>query len=104
MKHQAVSLVDELRALADVVESAQLVAELLATGSLTDREATTRAPRLLVAVLAILHGRLRLLRKVALKEVDAKLVAGRHNARQAPVRRWEDPDVLLLTLAGRKKR
>ena len=99
----AVSLVDEHSALADVVESAQLIAELLATGGLSDCETTRRAPSLLVAVLAIFKGRLRLLRKVALQEVDSTLLVGRHNARQAPVRRGEDQYVLLPSRPRRRK-
>lgn len=96
-----VSLVDELDALADVVESAQLLAELLATSSLPDEDAISRAPRLLTSILAVASGRLRLLRQVALREVDPRHLRGRHNSRRE-VEVGEDHDLVLLPLLPRR--
>lgn len=96
-----VSLVDELDALADVVESAQLIAELLATGSLPDEDAVARAPRLVNSVLAFASGRIRLLRQAALREVDPRHLRGRHNSRRE-VELGEDHDVVLLPLLPRR--
>lgn len=100
----SVSLVDELDALADVIDSAQLVTELLANGGLPDGEAVARAPRMLEAVLAVASSRLRLLRKVILRQADPGLLRGRRNARQPPVQKWEDPDLLLDDAPRRKGR
>lgn len=90
-----VSLADELATLVDTLESAQLLAELLATGGLPDDEAVTRAPKMLEAALALIVGRVRLLRKVVVGSADVALIVGRRNTRDR-VAPGEDPDVILV--------
>ena len=101
MKTRLVSLVDELAALEDVIESAQLLAELLQNEHLPDAESRNKAPGLLVAVLGLAMGRVKLLRQVVLRQADSGLLVGRHNRRDR-VLKGEDPDVLLGT--SRRKR
>lgn len=98
-----ISLVDELDALAGVIESAQLLAELLATNGLPDDDSAKRAPRLLETVLAMAQGRIRLLRKVVLEEADVSLLLGRHN-RAFGNGSGDDPDVRLSASMLRRRR
>lgn len=89
-----VSLADELTTLADTLEGAQLLAELLATGGLPDDEVVTRAPKMLEAALALTVGRVRLLRKVVIEAADVALLEDRKNRARAR-RNDDDPDVLV---------
>lgn len=104
MKPAKVSLADELAALAEVLESAQLLAELLANHGLPDSDAEMRAPRMLEAVLAVAIGRVRLLRKVVVGAADVRLLVGRHN-KALPLSAGNDPDVHLpLSAPGAARR
>lgn len=94
MRTKLVSLTDELAALEDVIESAQLLAELIQNEHLPDMDSRSRAPGLLAAVLGLALGRVKLLRQVVLKQADSGLLVGRHKYRDR-VLRSEDPDVLL---------
>jgi hypothetical protein len=94
MAPSRVSLADELAELALVLESAEMLAELLDTGSLPDDDAASRAPRMLAALIELALHRVRLLRKVVLQQADVALLAGRRNKRDR-VAKGEDPDVLL---------
>lgn len=89
-----VSLADELAELAAVLESAQLIAELLDTHSMPDAESAARAPGMLAALLELTRSRMMLLRLVAMQQADASLLAGRRNQR-ARVAPGEDADVIL---------
>lgn len=89
-----VSLADELSTLADTLEGAQLLAEMLATDGLPDDEAVARAPKMLESALALAVGRVRLLRRVVVGSADVALIAGRRNTRDR-VTPGEDPDVIL---------
>ncbi len=93
-KSTSVSLAAELDELADVIESAQLLAELLATNALPHDDAVSRAPKMLESVLALAAGRVRLLRKVVVGAADAALIENRNN-RAFPAREGDDPDVVL---------
>ena len=79
MKTKTISLAAELADLATVLESAQLIAELLVNGDLPDDDAVNRAPKMLEAVLALAVGRVRLLRKVVIGAADAALIEHRNN-------------------------
>lgn len=89
-----VSLADELAELAAVLESAQLIAELLDNGGLPDDDTVARAPKMLEAVLTLAVGRVRLLRKVVIGAADAGLIEHRNN-RALSHREGDDPDVVL---------
>ncbi len=89
-----VSLADELAELASVLESAQLIAELLDTASMPDAESAARAPRMLAAVLELTRSRMLLLRQVVMQQADVSLLAGRRNQRDR-VAPGEDQDVIL---------
>jgi hypothetical protein len=91
---ESISLAHELAELASVLESAEMLAELLETGSLPDDDAASRAPRMLAAVIEIALHRVRLLRKVVMQQADVALLAGRRNKRDR-VAKGEVPDVLL---------
>jgi hypothetical protein len=90
----------ELDQLAEVLESAQLIAELLVDDAMPDAETAARAPRMLEAVLALAVGRVWLLRKVVVGAADAGLIVSRQN-RALPRLKRDDPDVVLPL---RKKR
>ena len=90
-----VSLADELAELAAVLESAEMLADLLATDSMPDEESMARTPRLLAAVIELALGRLRLLRQVVRQQLNPSVLAGRRNTRAPNVERWEDPDIVL---------
>ena len=94
MGPRRVSLADELATLADTLEGVQLLAELLATGALPDDEAATKVPEMLEAALALVVGRVRLLRKVVVGSADVALIVGRRNTRDR-VAPGEDLDVIL---------
>lgn len=94
MRAKLVSLTDELAALEDVLESAQLLAEMIQNDHLPDVDSRNRAPGLLAAVLGLALGRVMLLRQVVLRQADSRLLVGRHNHREQ-VSKGEDPDVLL---------
>lgn len=98
-----VSLADELATLADTLEGAQLLAELLATGALPDDEAVARAPMMLWAALALAIERVRLLRKVVIGAANIENVVARHN-RAGQRQRGDDPDVHLPPSAPRPAR
>jgi hypothetical protein len=89
-----VSLADELTELISVLESAEMLAELLENDALPDADAASRAPRMLAAVIEIALQRVRLLRKVVRQQADVSLLAGRRNKRDR-VAPGEDPDVLI---------
>lgn len=97
MRPVRVSLADELAGLADVLESAQLLAELLVTNAMPDEVTSARAPKMLEAVLALAVGRVRLLRKVVVGAADVEHLVGRHNRSIATVT-GDDPDVHLPQL------
>lgn len=103
MKARAISLAAELDGIADTLESAQLITDLLANDGLPDDDAVKRAPKLLRAVLTLAVGRVRLLRKVVIGAADAALIVHRNN-RALPHREGDDPDVVLPTSLGKKKR
>jgi hypothetical protein len=88
------SVADELAALTDVLESAQLLAELLDTKGLPDDDTTSRAPRMLVAVIGLAVDRLAQLRRAITQQGDVASLVNRRN-RRASVARGEDADVLL---------
>ena len=97
------NLADELAAIAEVLESAQLIAELLSTHAMPDQHTSERAPKMLEAVLALAVARVGLLRKVVVGAVDVQLLASRHNRalhRQA----GDDPDVQLPVSAHARRR
>lgn len=98
---KTISLVDELAALEDVIESAQMLAELLQNDHLPDLDSRERAPGMLAAVLGLAIGRVKLLRQVVLQQADSGLLVGRHNYRDR-VEQGEDPDVLLGAPQRRK--
>ena len=104
MKPKNVSLVDELAALGHVIESAEMLAEMLADSALPDVDAQSRAPKMLAAVLGMAKGRIELLRQVVLLQADPKLLVGRNNYRLGPVQRHEDPDIILGPQARARKR
>jgi hypothetical protein len=91
-----VSLADELAELAAVLESTQLIAELLDTHSMPDTESASRAPGMLAAVLELTRSRVTLLRQVVMQQADVSLLAGRRNQRDR-VAPGEDADVILPT-------
>ncbi len=93
-KGKTTSLADELAELASVLESAEMLAELLDTGGLPDGDTASRAPRMLAAVIELALHRVRLLRKVVLHQADVGLLVGRRNKRDR-IAKGEDPDVLL---------
>jgi len=93
-KGKSISLVAELAGIADTLESAQLIAELLVTNGLPDDDAVNRAPKMLEAVLSLAVERVRLLRKVVIGAADAALIEHRNN-RALPHREGDDPDVVL---------
>lgn len=103
MRATTVSLADELVELAHALESAQLIAELLATEGLPDTESRLRAPKMLEAVLALAIERVRLLRKVVIGSADVTVLVARHN-RAAERQRGDDPDVHLPVSAPRSAR
>lgn len=103
MRPKNVSLVDELAALGHVIESAEMLAEMLGNGEMPDRDAQTRAPKMLAAVLGLAKGRVELLRQVVLHQADPKLLVGRSNYRLGPVQRHEDPDIILGASSKRSK-
>ncbi len=103
MKGKTVSLAAELAGIADTLESAQLIAELLVNDALPDDDTVNRAPRMLEAVLSLAVGRVRLLRKVLIGAADAGLIEHRNN-RALPHREGDDPDVVLPPLPAKKKR
>lgn len=90
----AISLADELEGLADALEAAQLLAELMATNGLPDDDANSRAPKLLESVLSLAVGRVQLLRKVVAGTADVRLLLSRKN-RAVARHRGDDPDVLI---------
>ena len=96
-----VSLADELAELAAVLESAQLIAELLDNDAMPDAESAARAPGMLAAVLELTRSRMLLLRQVVIQQADVSLLAGRRNQRDhlAPC---EDADVILPAQQRRK--
>lgn len=94
VKTEKVSLADELAAIAEVLESAQLIAELLATNAMPDEYTSERAPKMLEAVLALAVARVRLLRKVVIGAADVRLLVGRNN-RAGVAHAGDDPDVHL---------
>ena len=96
-----VSLADELAELAAVLESAQLIAELLDNGAMPDAESASRAPRMLAAVLELTRSRMMLLRQVVMQEADVSLLAGRRNQRDR-VAPGEDQDVILPAMRRRR--
>lgn len=89
-----ISLADELAELADTLEAAQLIAELLVTNAMPDEESSTRAPKMLEAILSLAIGRVRLLRKAVVGGADFSLLVARHN-RVGATGRGDDPDVQL---------
>lgn len=104
MKPKTVSLVDELAALGDALESAEMLAEMMVNGALPDLDDQARAPRMLAAVLGMAKGRIELLRKVVLGQAESGLLVGRHNFRISPVHAHEDPDIILGVDAKKPKR
>ncbi len=102
-KAAAISLAAELAGIADTLESAQLITDVLANGALPDDDTVKRAPKLLQAVLTLAVGRVRLLRKVVIGAADAALIAHRNN-RALPHRKGDDPDVVLPRSLGKQKR
>ncbi len=103
MRPTKVSLAAELAAIADTLESAQLIAELLVNSGLPDDDTVKRAPRMLESVLALAVGRVRLLRKVVIGAADAGLLEHRNN-QALPRGEGDDPDVVLPPLPTKKKR
>lgn len=103
MSAAKVSLADELAELVHVLESAQLIAELLGTEGLPDADSTRRAPKMLEAVLALAIERVRLLRKVVIAAVGVENLVARHN-RAGERQRGDDPDVHLPPSAPRPAR
>lgn len=103
MKATKVSLADELAGVVHVLESAQLIAELLVTEGLPDTESRSRAPKILEAVLALAIERVRLLRKVVMGAVGVENLVARHN-RAGNRQRGDDPDVHLPASAPRSRR
>lgn len=109
MTAKSISLVNELLALEAVLESAELIATLLANEGLPNVDSQARAPLLVAGVLDMALGRVRLLRRVVAQQADPMLLAGRYNVRQGRVKAWEEPDVFLRGAAppkpkrGRKK-
>lgn len=101
MRTKLVSLTDELAAFEDVVEAAQLLAEMIQNDHLPDLDSRNRAPGLLAAVLGLVLGRVKLLRQVVLQQADSGLLVGRHNYRER-VQKREDPDILLGALQPKK--
>ena len=100
-----ISLVNELLGLEAVLESAELIADLLANHHLPDSESSARAPHLVAAVIDLALNRVRLLRRVVLQQADPLLLAGRYNTRRGPVEAWEEPDVFLKSKRhGKPKR
>ncbi len=95
MRPKTVSLVDELAALGAVIESAEMLAEMLVDGALPDGDAQSRAPKMLASVLGMAKGRIELVRQVVLHQADPKLLVGRCNYRVGPVQPHEDPDIIL---------
>lgn len=89
-----VSLAHELSELVSVLESAEMLAELLENDGLPDDDAASRAPRMLAAVIEIALQRVRLLRNVGLQQADVALLLGRRNKRDR-VTKTDDPDVLI---------
>ena len=89
-----ISLADELAELAAVLESAQLIAELLDNGAMPDAESAARAPGMLAAVLELTRSRMMLLRQVVIQQADVSLLVGRRNQRDR-VAPGEDADVIL---------
>lgn len=89
-----VSLASELAELVEVLESAQLIAELMATDAMPTVETSERAPSMVGAVLALAVARVRLLRKVVVGAADIELLVARHN-RALPHREGDEPDVVL---------
>ena len=77
-----------------MLESAQLIAELLDTQSMPDAESAARAPGMLAAVLELTRSRKLLLRYVVMLQADVSLLAGRRNQRDR-VALGEDADVIL---------
>ena len=98
---KGVSLADELAELAAVLESAQLIAELLDSGAMPDAESAARAPGMLAAVLELTRSRVMLLRQVVMQEADVSLLAGRRNQRDR-VAPGEDQDVILPAMRRRR--
>jgi hypothetical protein len=94
MRPTKVSLGDELAEVVHVLESAQLIAELLVTEGLPDAESRSRAPRMVEAVLALVIERVRLLRKVVVGAVGVEPLVARHN-RAGERQRGDDPDIHL---------
>lgn len=90
----AISLADELEGLAETLEAAQLIAELLATHAMPDDAAVSRAPKMLESVLSMAVGRVRLLRKVVAGAADVRLLLCRRNHALAR-HPGDDPDVVL---------
>ncbi|MBE2254330.1 MAG: hypothetical protein IAE78_32685 [Myxococcus sp.] len=103
MRSAKVSLADELAEVVHVLESAQLIAELLVTEGLPDAESKSRAPKMLEAMLALAIERVRLLRKVVIGSVDVENLVARHN-RVGQRQRGDDPDVHLPVSAPRPSR
>lgn len=97
-----VSLADELATIGEVLESAQLLAEMLTTNAMPDEDTSERAPRMMEAVLALAAGRVRLLRKVVVGGADVQLLVGRHNRAHGRVE-GDDPDVHLPVRRRRKR-
>ncbi|MDX2013659.1 MAG: hypothetical protein SFW67_25925 [Myxococcaceae bacterium] len=104
MRPKNVSLVDEFAALGHVIESAEMLAEMIVNGELPDVEAQSRAPKMVAAVLGMAKGRVELLRQVVLRQADPKLLVGRSNYRLGPVQRHEDPDIILGPKARVRRR
>lgn len=103
MKPTKVSLADELAELVHVLESAQLIAERLSTEGLPDADSTSRAPKMLEAVLALTIERVRLLRKVVIGSANIENLVARHNrARERQC--GDDPDIHLPPSAPRPAR
>lgn len=99
----ALSLVDELAELEKVLESAELLADLLANAHLPDSQTEERAPLMVATIIDLALNRVRLLRQVVLQEADPRLLLGRRNTRPSKLASWEDPDVLMPVIPRRRR-
>lgn len=69
-RRRALALTYETSDVEDALACAQMVAEAMATGHLATEEDGRRAPRAIAAVLRLVTGRIRLLRKAMLGDLD----------------------------------
>lgn len=83
-----------------VLETAELLADMLDRTGFPNAEAAARAPRMMAGVIELAIGRVTLLRKVVLHQVDVALLVGRRNKRNR-IAPGEDQDVLLPVKARR---